>query len=128
MTILFDGQNAFFAERGKTHAKSLVIHVPRNGALFFNGVCYFPESGRVHVPPEVLRRGENRLSLRMGNRIFPTEGSLYDGEGFSPLGLKAEPLLLRQNERISSLEKDLALLEERVARLEEKSTARMLFS
>ncbi len=128
MTLLFDGQNAFFAERGKTFAKSLIIHLPRGSTLFFNGTCYFPEAETVHLPKGALRVGENRLALRTGNRIFPTESLHFDGESFTPTGLSAEALLLRQNELLSSLGEQLAHLSERVERLEQKSAARTLFS
>ncbi|MBE6655973.1 MAG: hypothetical protein E7609_03750 [Ruminococcaceae bacterium] len=128
MTLLFDGQNAFFAERGKSFVKSLIIHLPKDGALFFNGICYFPEAESVHLPKEALRIGDNRLALRIGNRIFPTESLRFDGECFTPTGLSAEALLLRQNELLSSLEERLAHLSDRVAHLEQQSTARTLFS
>lgn len=128
MTLLFDGQNAFFKERGKTFAKSLIIHLPKEHTLFFNGICYFPEENTVHLPSHAIRKGENRLALRAGNRIFPTESLLFDGEAFSPVGLSAEALLLRQNEQISSLTDKLAALTCRVERLEQRAAARMLFS
>ena len=101
MTLLFDGQNAFFKERGKTFGKSLVIHLPKEHALFFNGICYFPQENAVHLPSHAVRKGENHLALRAGNRIFPTESLLFDGEAFSPVGLSAEALLLRQNDLLS---------------------------
>ena len=128
MTLLFDGQNAFFSERGKTFAKSLIIHLPKGCALFFNGICYFPEKETVHLPKEALRVGENRLALRAGNRIFPTESLQFDGESFTPAGLSTEALLLRQNELLSSLEERIAVLCDRVAYLEQKATVRTLFS
>ena len=128
MTLLFDGENAFFSERERILCKSLVIHLPKNSALFFNGICHFPTDETVHLPPTAVRRGENRLALRIENRIYPSEGLFYDGEGFSPMGLAAEPLLLRQNERISSLEGSLAKLEARIAGIEKKTASRMLFS
>ena len=128
MTLLFDGKNAFFSERERSFASGLVIHIPRNAALFFNGVCYFPAGDTVHLPASAVRRGENRLALRIENRIYPSEGLFYDGEGFFPMGIAAEPLLLRQNERIASLEESLSSLEERLAGIEKRTAARMLFS
>ena len=82
----------------------------------------------MHLPQSAVRRGENHLSLRIDNRIFPTEGLFFDGESFAPMGLEAESLLLRQNERIASLEKSLSLLEGRLAGVEKRTAARMLFS
>ena len=128
MTLLFDGQNAFFSERTPIRIKSLVIHLPKDASLFFNGICYFPTEETVHLPPCAVREGENHLALRINNRIFPTEGLYSDGESISPMGVRAEQLLLRQNERIAALEKALLLLEGRTAGLEKKATARMLFS
>ena len=128
MTLLFDGKNAFFSERERSFARGLVIHIPRSAALFFNGVCYFPAGDTVHLPDSAIRRGENRLALRVENRVYPTEGLFYDGECFSPMGIAAEPILLRQNERIASLEESLSLLEKRIAGMEKKAAARMLFS
>ena len=128
MTLLFDGQNAFFKERGKTFGKSLVIHLPKEHALFFNGICYFPQENAVHLPSHAVRKGENHLALRAGTRIFPTESLLFDGEAFSPVGLSAEALLLRQNEQISSLTDKLSALTCRIERLEQRAAARMLFS
>lgn len=128
MTLLFDGQNAFFKERGKTHAKSLIIHIPAEHALFFNGECYFPQEGAVHLPFHAIRKGENHLALRMNNRIFPTEGLLFDGNDFAPAGLSADLLLLRQNEQLASLAERLSQLSRRLEQLEQKSIARTLFS
>ena len=128
MTLLFDGAHAFFKEREKTFAKSLVIHLPREHALFFNGTCYFPQNDAVHLPTHAIRKGENHLALREGNRIFPTEGVLFDGEGFSPAGLSEEAILLRQNEQLASLADKLSALSSRLERLEQKATARTLFS
>ena len=128
MTLLFDGQNAFFKERGKTFAKSLIIHLPKEHSLFFNGICYFPQEETVHLPTDATRKGENTLSLRMGNRIYPTEGLHFDGEAFSPAGLSTESLLLRQNEQLSSLAEKLSKLSSRLELLEQKATAHTLFS
>lgn len=128
MTLLFDGQNAFFAERGKTFAKRLVIHVPKDAALFVGNVCYFPQDGNVELPLSSLRHGTTPLALRFGNRIFPTESLFFDGEALSPAGLSTEALLLRQNERLTTLSDQLALLAGRVEQLERQNTARMLFS
>lgn len=128
MTLLFDGQNAFFKERGKTVSKGLIIHLPKEHSLFFNGICYFPEESTVYLPPHAIRTGENRLALRMGNRIFPTESLLFDGDAISPMGLSTEALLLRQNEQLSLLADKLTQLLCRVEHLEQKSAARTLFS
>ena len=128
MTLLFDGENAFFKERGKTAVKSLAIHLPKDCSLFFNGVCYFPQEGAVHLPFHAVRKGENRLSLRIGNRIFPTESLLFDGEGFAPTGLPCEQMLLRQKEQLASIEERLASLGERLEHLEQRAVARTLFS
>lgn len=128
MTLLYDGKNAFFSERERTSVKSLIIHLPRNASLFVNGVCYFPTEMAVHLPPHAIRKGENILALRIDNRIYPTEGLYGDGECVSPMGLFTESLLLRQCERLASLEDKLSRMDERVARLEKKTEARMLFS
>ncbi len=128
MTLLFDGKNAFFAEREQTSLKGLVIHLPKNASLFVNGVCYFPTNGAVHLPQNAVRRGENALALRIENRIFPTEGLYFDEDGVIPVGFDAAPILLRQNERITALEEKFAALDARVVRLEKKAVARMLFS
>lgn len=128
MTLLFDGQNAFFAERGKTFEKRLVIHVPQDAALFLGNTCYSPQGDTVELPLRALRHGTNTLSLRIGNRLFPTEGLVFDGESITPAGLSSEALLLRQREMLSSLAEKVALLTRRVEELEQKSTARMLFS
>ena len=128
MTLLFDGQSAFFKERGKTFAKSLVIHLPDEHALFFNGICYFPQNGAVHLPFHAVRKGENHLALRMNNRIFPTENLLFDGAAFAPAGLPTEQMLLRQTEELASVKDTLASLGKRLERLEAKAVARTLFS
>lgn len=128
MTLLFDGKNAFFAERDRISVKSLVIHLPRNASLFVNGICYFPTGEAVHLPATAIRTGENVLALRIDNRIYPTEGLYVDTDYASPMGLLTEPLLLRQCERIASLEEKLSHMSERVARLEKRTEARMLFS
>lgn len=128
MTLLFDGQNAFFAERGKTFVKALSLRIPENAALFLNDACHFPENGTVQLPLTALRHGTNALALRIGNRIFPTESLVFDGESLTPAGLSSEALLLRQNEMLSSLAEKITLLSRRVEKLEQKNTARMLFS
>lgn len=128
MTLLFDGQNAFFKERGRTLGKSLIIHLPEEHSLFFNGICYFPQGGTVHLPCHAVKRGENSLALRMNNRIFPTENLLFDGEAFTPAGLSTEAVLLRQNEQLAALKESLSLLACRLERLEQRAQARTLFS
>ena len=128
MTLLFDGQNAFFAERGKTLAKSLIIHLPEGCSLFFNGTCFFPQNTEVHLPTHAIRKGENRLALRKDNRIFSTESLLFDGNSFTPAGFCAEALILSQNELISDCAMRIAQLAQRIEQLEQRHAARMLFS
>lgn len=128
MTLLSDGKNAFFAERGKTFSRAIIIHLPENCALFFNDVCYLPKNGAVQLPLTALRRGRNSLALRKENRILSTEDLFFDGEAISPMGLSTEALLVRQNERLTSLENALSLLTCRVEHLEEKCAAKLLFS
>lgn len=128
MTLLFDGQNAFFAERGRSFSSDLIIHLPAGSTLFFNGICYTPKDNSVLIPHSTVRQGENTLSLRMGNRLFPTEGVLFDGKAFTPAGISAEALLLRQHALIDSITERLFLLDERVSQLEKKAAARTLFS
>ena len=128
MTLLFDGQNAFFAERGKSFSTNLVIHLPDGCSLFFNGVCYTPKENSVLFPQDSIRMGQNALALRMGNRIFPTEGLIFDGEAFIPAGLATDALLLQQHALIASLTDKLSYLSKRLESLEKKSAARTLFS
>ena len=128
MTLLSDGKNAFFAERGKTFAQNLIIHLPEGSVLFFNDICYFPQNGAVYLPAHAIRVGKNSLALRTENRILLTEDLMFDGEVFIPAGISAETLLLRQNERIAALEEKLSYFIHRLERVEHSNTIRMLFS
>ena len=128
MTLLSDGKNAFFAERGRTFFQSLIIHLPENCALFFNDICYLPKNGAIYLPLTAIRQGENSVALRKENRILPTENLYFDGEAISPVGLSTEALLLRQNERMTALEDTLILLSCRIGHLEERCAAKLLFS
>lgn len=128
MNLLFDGENAFFAERTATSADNLVLHLPKGASIFFNGICYFPKNRVVKLPAHVLCRGVNALSLRIENRLFPTESLDFDGEQVSPHGLSYDSMLLTQHQRCARIEDTLASLRARITALEEKNAARMLFS
>ena len=128
MTLLFDGENAFFAERAASSPRALVLHLPERASLFCNGICYFPENGSVKIPPHALRLGVNSLSLRMDNRLFRTESLYFDGEDVTPQGFPSEAFLLRQHKRMTALEDAFAALETRITDLEQKTAARTLFS
>ena len=128
MTLLFDGQNAFFKERGRCSSHSVVIHLPEGGSLFLHGILHATEGDALHFPLDAFRVGENRLALRLGDRIYPTEGLFFDGDALVPAGLPVEGMLLTQNELVRKLTETVACLEDRIAALEKKSNARKLFS
>ena len=128
MTLLFDGENAFFAERAASSPRALVLHLPERASLFCNGICYFPENSCVKIPAHALRLGVNSLALRIDNRLFPTESLYFDGDGVTPQGFPSEAFLLKQHKTTKALEEALAALEARITDLEQKTAARRLFS
>ena len=128
MTLLFDGENAFFAERTPASPHALVLHLPEKSSLFLNGICFFPKDNDIKIPQGVLHLGKNVLALRIENRLFPTESLYYDGKTVLPDGLPRDAMLLKQHKRADSLEQSIASLEARIAHLEQKSIAHTLFS
>ncbi len=127
MTLLFDGRCAFFAERGQNLVRNLSIRLPDGASLLCNGTGFFPRGEGVQLPPAALRQGENTLSLRIANRIFPCEGLLFDGSFVTPMGFSLEGVLLRQHEIIAEQQNTLSELSRRVALLEQKNKAKTLF-
>jgi hypothetical protein len=128
MTLLFDGESAFFAEREGTLSHTLSIFLPDESALFCRGLCFYPKDGSVRLPRTILKQGKNTLSLRVGEKIFPCEGLLFDGDRVAPCGMPVEALLLRQHKRLLSANEALATLTARVEALEQAAKSRMLFS
>ncbi len=128
MTLLFDGEHAFFAERGGTLSHTLSLSLPDESALFCGGLCFYPKDGSVRLPRSILKKGKNTLSLRVGEKIFPCEGLFFDGERATPCGMPVEALLLRQHKRLLLANEALTTLTARVEALEQAARSRMLFS
>lgn len=127
MKVLFDGKNAFFAERGGTHIEKLILHLPRGAALLCNGIGFYADGGAIHLPKSALREGENRLHLRFANRLFPCESlTVADGKA-TPTGLPRDEILLSLLEKSERESARLEALLQRVESIEQKTTAKMLF-
>ena len=127
LSLLFDGEHAFFAERGEARAASVAIRPPEGGTLLLSGVR-LPVKGEVALLPEgLLTVGENRLSLLLDGACIPVEPLLYERGRVRPVGLPTEAIILSQHARITHLQASLAALAARVAALEEKSRAHTLF-
>ena len=128
MTLLFDERCAFFAERKQVLVRNLSIRLPEGASLLCNGTGFFPRGDSVQLPQAALRQGENTLSLRIANRIFPSEGLLFDGTFVTPMGFSLEGVLLRQHEIIAEQRQALCELTRRISLLEQQSKAKTLFS
>ena len=128
MTVLFDGVRAFFTERGSLHTDKLILHLPRGAALLCNGIGFYADGGAIHIPRSALHEGENRLHLRINNRLFPCEGITVTDGIATPQGLPTEEILLSLCKKIETQREALEGLSERVAALEQKNKAKMLFT
>lgn len=128
MTLLSEDDILYFAERGKTRAERLVLRLPKDGTLIFNGTRYFPKDGVVRIPKGALFLGENTVAVRYDNRTVTAEGLFYDGDSISPQGLPVEPLLFAAQKKITALEERTLLLEQRLCALEASITRKRLFS
>ncbi|MBQ9735766.1 MAG: hypothetical protein IJV96_03165 [Clostridia bacterium] len=128
MTLLFDGKNAFFAEREKSLGRPTVISVPTGYDLFCNGRRLIARHGKVTLPPAALHKGENRIALRSENRIIPAESLFYDGAAVMPVGLPADALLVQEHLALCELTRTVEALRERIAMLENAAKSRRLFT
>ena len=127
MTLLFDGSNAFFAERDSVCAEKLILHLPKGTALLCNGIGFYADSGAVHIPKATLHEGENRLHLRVENRLYPCEGLLLSDGKVTPIAIPAEKILLSLFKQLQAQKQALDALTSRVERIEQKTAAKRLF-
>ena len=128
MTLLFDGENAFFAERERCFARPLLLTLPAGYDLMCNGKHLHARQNRVTLPHSALVRGENRLALRAANRIIPAESLFFDGTSTLPVGLPADALLVREHLALCELKETVHALRERIASLEKAAESRRLFT
>lgn len=128
MTLLFDGKNAFFAEREKHFGSPAVLFLPDGYDLLCNGKHLLAHRGRVSIPMSVLHHGENRLALRSQNHIFPAESLFFDGVSVLPVGLPADELLVREHLALRELTETVHALRERIISLEKAADSRRLFT
>ena len=68
MTLLFDGNRAFFEERTPRDVKNLWIKLPKDSVLICNGIRLTPEADTVHIHIGALYPGENVLILKKEDR------------------------------------------------------------
>lgn len=127
MTLYFDGEVAFFAERTPVPAHALTVSLPKDATLFVGGVRTEAREGAARVPRALLTQGENALSLAVGERLYPVEHLYFDGETVTPAGLPAEALLLSAHKRTVALWEAVEALRGRVETLERAQTAHTLF-
>ena len=128
MTLLFDGKNAFFAEREKSFSRPPVIFLPEGYDLMCNGKHFPARHGKVSLPNGALLRGENRIALCDANRIFPAESLFFDGVSVLPIGLPADAILVREHLALCELTKTVQALRERVTALEAAAKSHQLFT
>ena len=128
MTLLFNGRIGFFAERGVNQAERIIIHLPKGAALLCNSIGFYAEGGSVHIPARMLHPGENRLQIRIENRLYPCESLFLANDVVTPMGLPMEEILLAQHEALEKERERTAALLRRVEALEQKTARKMLFS
>ena len=128
MTLLFDGKNAFFAEREKLLGHPTVIFLPDGYDLLCNGKHLPARQSRVTLPHGILHKGENRFALRSENRIIPAENLFFDGTAVLPVGLPADDLIVREYMTLCELTKTVNALRERIKALEDATHGHRLFN
>ena len=128
MTLLFDGERAFFEERTARAAEGLSLSLPADSSLLCNGVRLSPASDSLHIPRAALYPGENTLTLKKDEHLYPCEGLIYDGETVTPCGMPTEAIIATQCKKIASLASKVDALSARLAVCESKLSAGLLFS
>lgn len=128
MTLLFDGKNAFFAERERSFSTPSVLFLPDGYDLLCNGKHLPARHGKVTLPQGTLHRGENRIALRSENRIIPAESLFFDGVSVLPVGLPADELLVREHVALRELTETVHALYRRIETLEKVVEGRRLFT
>ena len=128
MTLLFDGERAFFAERTSRTAEGLTLCLPKDSVLLCNGVRLSPASDSLHIPRSALYPGENTLALKKNGHLYPCEWLIYDGATVVPCGMQTEAIIATQCKQIASLASKVNTLSDRLAACEDKLSAGLLFS
>ena len=128
MRLLYDGKTAFFAERGKTFSRPIVIRLPEGFDLLCNGAHFPAKRGTVTLPQDALHRGENRISLRGEKSVIPAESLFFDGATVFPVGFASDTMLVQEHLALSELTQTVLALNDRITRLEEAVAGRKLFT